>query len=140
MADYYGTTLCRHAFAVNDPDKFEKLLRRYHLTKEKEGNSNCLWYDRDKENKFEIYGYAPLEFYDSNADYVELANVIQPYLLSGETAVFIEVGTTKCRYHESGGYAVIITPKETKWMVLHNWVEDNVKKMRNKENHITLPR
>jgi len=52
MANYYGTTLCKHPFAVNDPDKFEKRLKKYGLYKEKHildinimFPSQQLWYD-----------------------------------------------------------------------------------------------
>lgn len=138
MADYYGTTLCRHGFAVNNPDEFEKELRKYGLTKEEEGREGCLWYDRH-DDTFEIYGYTSLDFYDADRDMgANPEEVIQTYLKEFETAVFIEVGTTKCRYNEGGGFAVIITKNKVEHISLRNWVEDKLIKIRNENYHIGL--
>ena len=134
MADYYGTTLCRQPFGVKTPNKFEKLLKKYGLRKEGESDGE-LWYSRDGD-KFEIYGYSSLQFYDGEKDMnVEPASVIQPYLLPGEIAAFMEVGNTKCRYDESNGYGLIISPKKVRYMCLYNWIDTIAKKMRNEDIH-----
>lgn len=136
MADYHGTTLCKEPFAVKEPDKFEKVLRKHGLRMEKESSDVELWYDRNG-NKFEIYGYSSLYFYDSRkGESVEVSDIIQPYLVPGEVAAFVEVGTTKCRYDEGCAYALIITSKETKWLSLHDWIKYNSEELRNKEFHI----
>lgn len=139
MADYYGTTLCREPFAVKTPDKFERLLKKCGIHKESDSESG-LWYAR-QEDKFEIYGYNGLgSIYtdDESIESVEIGDIIQPFLLPGEVAAFIEVGTTKCRYEESGGYAVVITSKEVKYFSLYDWVEKTAKELRNEEFHLKV--
>ena len=136
MATYVGTTLCKNLFAVNNPSKFEKKLRKYGLRKESvDENIEGLWYER-LGNKFRIYGYDRLQFYSSeNQHYEEAEEFIQPFLKLGEKAIFIEVGTTKCRFDESCGFAVIITKNEVRYISLHDWVEEQILDMRNKEFH-----
>lgn len=137
MADYYGTTLCHHPFAVVNPNKFERILRRYGLRKESEGNDGRLWYDKDNEDRFGIYGYASL-YLENDGESVEINEVIQSELADHETAVFIEVGTTKCRYDESTGFAIIITKDEVRYISLHDWVEAQLKDIRNKDFHVMV--
>ena len=136
MATYTATTLCRDSFAVNNPAKFEKKLRKYGLkTEDEEGSTDGLWYKREGD-KFKIYGYSSLHFYSSeNEDYEEAEVVIKPFLKEGEKAAFIEVGNTKCRYDESCGFAVIITKHEVRYISLLDWVEEQMIDIRNKEFH-----
>ena len=137
MANYYGTTLCRGPFAVKNPDKFERLLKKCGIYKESDSGEGELWYDRQG-NKFEIYGYASLNSIYNADNGMEIETIIQPFLLPGEVAALMEVGNTKCRYDESGGYAIVITSKEVKWLSLHDWIEKNAKEVRNKEFHLKI--
>lgn len=137
MADYIGTTLCKEPFAVRNPDKFEKLLKDCGIHKERDSGEGELWYDRQG-NKFEIYGYGSLSSVYNADNNIEIGTIIQPFLLPGEVAALMEVGNTKCRYDESGGYAIVITNKEIKWFSLHDWVDETAKELRNKAFHLKI--
>ena len=124
MADYCAIVTCRNAFKVKDPDAFEKQLNELGLRKDPDPDG-LLWYDREVDDKFAIFGYNPLDFIVEDKE-VQIEDVIQPALQDGEICVLREVGYTKCRYDEGAAYAIIITSKHKRVLNLSRMIENTV--------------
>jgi len=59
MANYEGY-FKSSCIEVKNPDEFEAKLKQLGFSEESEGGFECAWYQRDRDNDFQLYGYCSI--------------------------------------------------------------------------------